>query len=109
MYPAVSHDSDTPPPPNNQKWTHRTPRCSCGTRWRQVGNQTGHCSACHLTFGGLDAFDRHRQDVAGRRVCLDPAEATTRTGRCIFVARFDGLTTVWGTPSRFDSEPGVLP
>lgn len=34
-----------------------------------------HCAACHLTFVGLEAFDKHRSWAGGaaRGVCVDPA------------------------------------
>lgn len=36
-------------------------------------NSTGQCSACGEVFYGEAAFDRHRQDRDGDRICLDPA------------------------------------
>lgn len=39
----------------------------CAARW--TGLTPCHCSSCHLTFGGVRGFDRHRK--AGS--CLDPA------------------------------------
>jgi hypothetical protein len=39
----------------------------CGEQW--TGFTTCHCSACHMTFQGIEAFDRHR--VRGH--CADPA------------------------------------
>lgn len=51
----------------------RFPRCyKCGILWRQVGNRTGHCSLCHRTFIGVEAFDRHQVHSFGKVVCLDP-------------------------------------
>jgi hypothetical protein len=41
----------------------------CANRWN--GYSTCHCSACHLTFSTIHAFDRHRR--GGH--CLDPATA----------------------------------
>lgn len=33
-------------------------QCSgCNNRWS--GHNTAHCSACHLTFGGVQGFDTH--------------------------------------------------
>lgn len=77
----------------------RTPRCRCGTRWHQRGDQTGHCSGCHLTFRSLRAFDLHRRDGQAGRVCLHPREVTKRDGRPALVSRHDGLTDVWGQPA----------
>lgn len=45
---------------------------ACGKSWLQVGNQTGHCGGCHLTFSGLGAFERHQRMIDGRSVCLSP-------------------------------------
>jgi uncharacterized C2H2 Zn-finger protein len=56
------------------------PRCpDCGTTWRQSGNRTGHCSACHRTFTSAGAFDRHRRDSDTGRTCIDPGPAWTGT------------------------------
>lgn len=32
------------------------------------------CPACARTFGSVDLFDRHRREVRGRGVCVDPAK-----------------------------------
>lgn len=50
---------------------------ACGKTWRQVGNRTGHCSRCHLTFQGATLFDGHQKlNDDGSVECSDPA--TTR-------------------------------
>lgn len=42
--------------------------CSgCANTWS--GTQKCHCSGCHVTFGGVSGFDKHRQDFR----CIDPA------------------------------------
>ncbi|WP_431839714.1 hypothetical protein [Gordonia hongkongensis] len=41
--------------------------CSCRAEWS--GLNECHCGACHLTFSGVTAFDRHRRG----RVCNDPS------------------------------------
>jgi hypothetical protein len=41
----------------------------CDSRWG--GFNTAHCGACHHTFTGVEAFDRHRR--GGR--CASPAES----------------------------------
>lgn len=43
---------------------------SCGAKWSGAGR--AHCGACHITFSGDSAFDRHRRGEGDRR-CLDPA------------------------------------
>jgi hypothetical protein len=69
--------------------------CRCGTRWRQVGNQTGHCGGCHRTFASLDAFDSHQRIVSGKNVCLDPA-TLMRGGENRFRTFTDPLgATIW--------------
>lgn len=47
------------------------------------GQRFGHCAACHRTFMGLGAFDKHRRGPWEARVCIDPAmdTATTLTGK----------------------------
>jgi hypothetical protein len=44
------------------------PRCSTIT-----GSQF-HCGQCHQTFGGLRAFDRHRNGPIDDRHCTDGAD-----------------------------------
>jgi hypothetical protein len=53
---------------------------SCGTRWVQVGNRTGHCAACHRTFSGLRAFDDHQSIRDGKNVCTDPGTLLDKAG-----------------------------
>jgi hypothetical protein len=70
--------------------------CRCGTRWHQAGNKTGHCGACHRTFGSLDAFDAHQLIVGGKNVCRDPATLTTKAGERRFRTFVDSEgATVW--------------
>lgn len=53
--------------------------CSgCDTRWRGVSR--AHCAACHHTFAGETMFDRHRRDLRGTGICLDPETIRTSTG-----------------------------
>lgn len=44
----------------------------CDKRWG--GLNTAHCGACHRTFSGITAFDKHRGGSHARdtRHCLDP-------------------------------------
>ncbi|TDH48865.1 hypothetical protein E2F47_22125 [Mycobacterium eburneum] len=44
----------------------------CRQRWG--GLNTSHCSACHQTFTGLTAFDKHRDGnhAHGTRHCVAP-------------------------------------
>jgi len=49
-------------------------RClRCGESW--TGFTTAHCSACHQTFAGAQAFDAHRVGTHAKRSCTDPAVA----------------------------------
>jgi hypothetical protein len=68
---------------------------ACGQSWRQVGNQTGHCSGCHRTFASGRAFDRHQRIVEGRSVCTDPASLTRSDRARLYASAWDGLATVW--------------
>ena len=47
-------------------------RCSCGASWG--GLKTCHCPACHETFTGPTAFDKHRagSHIDATRRCTDP-------------------------------------
>lgn len=60
--------------------------CKCGAWW--TGFNSGHCTACHQTFTGISAFDRHRtgSHAAGNRTCLDPATLLTEAGEPALVA-----------------------
>ena len=51
---------------------HHCPRCP--SRWG--GLLTAHCAACHLTFTGITAFDKHREGshITGR-YCITPEAA----------------------------------
>lgn len=53
--------------------------CRCGARWG--GLATAHCSACHITFTGLAAFDAHRQGSHAKgRYCVDPETILNQKG-----------------------------
>lgn len=51
---------------------HHCPRCP--VRWS--GANTGHCGACHRTFTGVIAFDKHR--VRGK--CVNPETILNQKG-----------------------------
>ena len=58
-------------------------RCgTCAREWN--GTRECHCATCHLHFGSVSAFDRHRRDFA----CLPVAEITRvrTTGKPLLVA-----------------------
>lgn len=68
----------------------------CGTTWS--GKRPQHCPACHLTFGGTTAGDRHRVGPFGpERRCLTEAECEEAG----LVPRLDSETgtTIWGGKS----------
>lgn len=56
--------------------------CRCGATW--AGMRIEHCPACHETFTGTRAGDKHRTGDHAvfvgpeRRRCLSPAEMTER-------------------------------
>ena len=52
--------------------------CSCDPAIPAHGDSTCHCSGCHQSFAGLQAFDRHRVD--GRCPVPDP-DVVDRGGR----------------------------
>lgn len=50
-----------------------TATCSgCPERW--TGRSVAHCAACHRTFSGVSAFDRHRSVRGDHGACVDPAD-----------------------------------
>lgn len=61
----------------------------CPARWS--GTRTSHCGACHVTFGGVTAFDLHR---AGGR-CAQPR----RLGMALLPGR---AYARWGFPTEED-------
>jgi hypothetical protein len=70
--------------------------CRCGTRWRQIGNKTGHCGGCHRTFSSLTTFDAHQTMRHGKNVCTDPAELLTEAGEPRFRTYVDSEgATIW--------------
>lgn len=59
--------------------TQLTSHGACGKTWKQRGNTTGHCAACHETFEGLGLFDAHqRLSQTGRVICAVPAAMVYR-------------------------------
>lgn len=52
--------------------------CSCDPAIPAHGDSTCHCPGCHLSFAGLQAFDRHRVD--SRCTVPDPTDVD-RGGR----------------------------
>ncbi len=44
----------------------------CNEKW--TGLRVCHCTGCHRTFGGVDAFDRHRLSFK----CVDPVDVGMR-------------------------------
>jgi hypothetical protein len=60
----------------------------CGASW--TGKNRSHCSACHVTFGGVASFDRHRRigSTVGRE-CLTPQSlGLVDNGSNIWVSKF---------------------
>lgn len=54
-----------------------TTTCKCGTTW--TGKRVEHCTACHETFTGTSAGDRHRTGTYApmARRCLTLDEMRT--------------------------------
>lgn len=76
--------------------TRRLPHhCArCANRWD--GYNTAHCGACHETFTGVEAFDRHRKGAyePDARRCVVPESAgleldPSRTYKCYRRSRSD--------------------
>ena len=68
----------------------------CPARWS--GHLTAHCAACHQTFTGLGAFDRHRDGSHTSRqgrFCLTPGKAG--------LVLADRLYPCWGLPNTADT------
>ena len=64
--------------------------CRCGSRW--TGFNRSHCGACHITFGGVASFDRHRQ-VGSRmgKKCHSPESlGLIDNGNGVWVAQYGG-------------------
>lgn len=75
--------------------TRVVPPLTCGgcpSRWSGLGR--AHCSACHLTFTGVSAFDRHRSDGG----CLLPTDLG-------MVLRDGGI---WGAPALSPEEAAKI-
>lgn len=69
-HPTAIHIPERSQPVNRQQ-PHS---CNgCDNRWG--GYNTSHCAACHQTFTGLTAFDKHRDGdhARGTRGCMPPA------------------------------------
>jgi len=74
--------------------------CSkCDSVWG--GLNTAHCTACHHTFSGITAFDKHRtgSHVTGR-YCLTPTEVgLVDSGRAYPCWGFPGGDEHWSAAS----------
>lgn len=60
----------------------------CGSNW--TGRNRSHCGACHITFGGVASFDKHRKvgTTIGRK-CLTPqALGLQDNGSGVWVGQF---------------------
>lgn len=80
----------------------------CGITWVQRGNQSGHCAACHRTFGSLTAFDAHQSiNDDGHNVCADPSTLKSRDGAPRFRVETDAAgASIWRSAKALD--PGVF-
>lgn len=62
----------------SETFTHK-----CGSSW--TGKNRSHCSACHVTFGGVASFDRHRQSIG----CVAPEDlGLVDNGNGVWVSRY---------------------
>lgn len=69
-------------------------RTSCHHCGAEYGGNAGHCSACHRTFSGDSAFDRHlvSRVTAG---CHDPATLLDKHDPPRQVFTWDGRRQLW--------------
>ncbi len=68
----------------------------CSSRWN--GLETSHCAACHQTFTGETAFNKHRAGSHGRgtRHCVEPVSVgLVDAGRAYLC---------WGLPGRANED-----
>lgn len=70
--------------------------CKCGATW--TGKRMEHCTACHATFSGTTAGDKHREGdyFPDTRRCLSAdemrAKGMARNGRGVWT---NGGTSPW--------------
>jgi len=69
------------------------------------GTRRSHCAACHETFSGLTAFDRH-QTIDDRTICHPPIHRGL-TQRPDGVWRLPGERPEWPGPHSEDNENGL--
>lgn len=62
--------------------------CRCGSTW--TGYNRAHCGACHVTFGGVASFDRHRQvgTKIGRKCSTPESLGLENNGNNVWVAKY---------------------
>lgn len=60
--------------------------CSkCPAEW--TGDNRCHCSVCHITWGGLSSFDKHRRGKS----CLTPESLSLAdNGKGVWVSEYRG-------------------
>lgn len=94
--------------------TMTDPRCGKVSR---ANDQDGHCTACHRTFSGENAFSAHQHLNDGSLVCDDPETTLTPAGVLKFGPRERpgttdgvawGLGPGWTGPKPWDPKPGEV-
>ncbi len=67
---------------------------ACRTCGAKFGGNAAHCSACHQTFSGDTAFDRHliSRVTAG---CHDPGQLLDKHDPPRYVFRWDSKRLLW--------------
>lgn len=83
---------------------------TCTEACRKPSPHQAHCAACHLTFGSVTGFDRHR--CAG--ACIDPATIKGQRLDGNSIWRFEGgenraavHSRPRGTPQTAETGPAV--
>jgi hypothetical protein len=76
--------------------TMTDPRCGKVSR---ANDTDGHCTNCHLTFSGENAFSAHQHLIDGKVVCEDPTTTRKPSGEVKWYPRERPNTTdgvAWG-------------
>lgn len=76
---------------------------ACTSTCIQPSPSNAHCGACHVTYGSVTGFDRHRRNGE----CLNPADLAMHAGRN-GVWRMDGTRPFPGEPAVTSAAPARL-
>ena len=71
----------------------------CTPECRKVTGRACHCGACHISFTGLTAFDKHRVGDVEHRVCSEPGAVGLELNAHGLVGFPGGRPNYWNTDS----------